>query len=92
MKRLLEGLGRPTVIASLVGALILVIAANLALHLNRSTAGASSTPPVPSLQGTDMRSHPAPPFSLTDQNANTVSLEALRGHPVVLTFLDATCT
>ncbi|HEV2461029.1 MAG TPA: SCO family protein, partial [Ktedonobacterales bacterium] len=46
----------------------------------------------PALQGTDMRSHPAPAFTLTDQTGKTLGLQSLRGHPVVLTFLDATCT
>lgn len=93
MKRLIDWLGRPAVIGSLVGVLIAVIAASLALHFNRSAAiRASSATPAPSLQGTDLRNHPAPVFSLTGQNGTTVSLQALRGHPVVLTFLDATCT
>lgn len=39
-----------------------------------------------------MQRHPAPAFSLLDQNGATISLASLRGHPVVLTFLDATCT
>ena len=35
---------------------------------------------------------PAPPFTLTDQNGRTVSLDSLRGHVVALTFLDPVCT
>ena len=35
---------------------------------------------------------PAPPFSLTDQHGQTVSLASLRGHVVALTFLDPVCT
>jgi cytochrome oxidase Cu insertion factor (SCO1/SenC/PrrC family) len=33
----------------------------------------------------------APPFTLTDQAGRTVSLESLRGHPVVLEFMDPNC-
>jgi cytochrome oxidase Cu insertion factor (SCO1/SenC/PrrC family) len=35
---------------------------------------------------------PAPPFTLTDQHGQPVSLAALRGHVVALTFLDPVCT
>jgi cytochrome oxidase Cu insertion factor (SCO1/SenC/PrrC family) len=35
---------------------------------------------------------PAPPFALTDQHGHPVSLAALRGHTVALTFLDPVCT
>ncbi len=35
---------------------------------------------------------PAPPFALTDQRGNPVSLASLRGHAVALTFLDPVCT
>jgi cytochrome oxidase Cu insertion factor (SCO1/SenC/PrrC family) len=35
---------------------------------------------------------PAPPFTLTDQNGQAVSLSQLRGHVVALTFLDPVCT
>lgn len=58
-----------------------------------SAAGAVSTTGTGvALSGTDMRRHPAPAFSLLDQNGATVSLSSLRGRVVVLTFLDATCT
>jgi len=35
---------------------------------------------------------PAPPFTLTDQYGQSVSLSQLRGHVVALTFLDPVCT
>ena len=53
-------------------------------------AGVQPTPTVAA--GTGMRGHLAPVFTLTDQNGTSVSLQSLRGHLVVLTFLDATCT
>jgi cytochrome oxidase Cu insertion factor (SCO1/SenC/PrrC family) len=36
--------------------------------------------------------YPAKPFSLTDQNGQTVTLASLHGKVVLLTFLDDTCT
>ncbi len=35
---------------------------------------------------------PAPPFTLTDQHGQQVSLASLRGHVLALTFLDPVCT
>jgi cytochrome oxidase Cu insertion factor (SCO1/SenC/PrrC family) len=35
--------------------------------------------------------HRAPSFRLTDQNGTTVSLNALRGRPVLVTFIDPLC-
>jgi cytochrome oxidase Cu insertion factor (SCO1/SenC/PrrC family) len=43
------------------------------------------------LQGTSLNSVPAPDFTLADQHGAAVSLSALRGRPVVLTFLDSVC-
>ena len=52
-----------------------------------------SSSPTPALQGgADMQNHPAPDFALRDQNGALVSLQESHGHPVVLTFMDATCT
>ncbi|MGH2517002.1 MAG: SCO family protein, partial [Ktedonobacterales bacterium] len=42
--------------------------------------------------GTALNGSAAPDFQLRDQHGAVVSLNALRGHPVVLTFIDATCT
>ncbi|MBX5492327.1 MAG: SCO family protein [Chloroflexi bacterium] len=41
--------------------------------------------------GTDIGGAPAPDFSLVDQNGQRVQLAALRGQPVVLTFLYTDC-
>ena len=37
-------------------------------------------------------SRPAPPFALRDQDGRLVSLQSLRGKPVLLVFLDSRCT
>jgi protein SCO1/2 len=69
--------------------LILPVAALLGLGALMVPRG---SPPAPALTGTDLHSRPAPDFRLTDQFGHPVQLAALRGHPVVLTFLSATCT
>jgi protein SCO1 len=43
------------------------------------------------LTGTDLGQQVAPDFSLTDQRGQTVSLSALRGHPIALTFIYTNC-
>lgn len=78
-------------IATLV---VMVVIFAAALHgAGNNLSGAAKASPTPALQGgPDMQSHPAPTFALHDQNGEVVSLQALRGHPLVLTFMDATCT
>ena len=44
-----------------------------------------------SLEGTDLHDTTAPAFALNDQNGAQVSLAALRGHPVVLSFMSTRC-
>ena len=43
------------------------------------------------LQGTDLGGTAAPAFTLSDQNGAQVSLASLRGHPVVLSFMNTHC-
>lgn len=50
-----------------------------------------SSPAAPTLQGTDLGSTPAPTFHLVDQTGTTIQLSALKGHPVVLTFMYTHC-
>lgn len=50
-----------------------------------------SSPSAPALQGTDLGSVPAPSFHLVDQTGGTITLAALKGHPVVLTFMYSHC-
>jgi protein SCO1/2 len=54
--------------------------------------GAGRTPAAPKLQGTVLDAIPAPAFALRDQNGALVTLQSLRGHPVVFTFVDSVCT
>jgi cytochrome oxidase Cu insertion factor (SCO1/SenC/PrrC family)/thiol-disulfide isomerase/thioredoxin len=48
--------------------------------------------PQPAFAGDVLPARPAPSFHLTDQFGRSVSLKQFRGHPVILTFLQATCT
>ena len=62
-----------------------------------STPRATGIPPsVPTAVANLMGLSPvpakaAPPFTLVDQHGSTVSLAALKGHPVVLEFMDPNC-
>lgn len=51
-------------------------------------AGCRAAAPI---AGTDLGKTPAPEFTLTDQRGARVDLAALRGQPVVLTFLYSQC-
>ena len=68
---------------------VLIRAATVGAH---SAQGAANAQATPTLSGTSMQLHPAPAFTLVDQNGATLSMASLRGKVVVLTFLDATCT
>lgn len=69
-------------------ALVVVVGSIIGLHdlMARSQA-------APALvAGTALSGKPAPSFQLRDQTGAIIALDRLRGRPVVLTFLDATCT
>jgi protein SCO1/2 len=72
--------------------LVLLTVIAMVLLACAGTNQTSSSPSGHALEGTNMQDHPAPTFRLLDQNGVQVSLASLHGHPVVLTFLDATCT
>lgn len=48
--------------------------------------------PAVALAGTDLKDHPAPAFSLPDQWGKVTTLRQFHGHPVIVTFMDSTCT
>jgi protein SCO1 len=67
-----------------------------ALVFNRLADAYTNAPHLASgqsakLQGTDLSYTPAPTFALPDQTGAKFSLDALRGRPVVLTFIDTQC-
>ena len=65
--------------------------AGLLLLLLALSSCLGSSPSAPTLQGTNLGSTPAPPFQLVDQNGATIRLSALKGHPIVLTFMYTHC-
>lgn len=73
---------RPWLLVAL--ALIVVVAGTVVVVRAKQAA-------TPKLQGADLGSTPAPAFSLRDQTGQTISLQALRGKPVVVTFLYTHC-
>ncbi len=60
------------------------------LALALGLLAAACARPAP-LAGTDLGALPAPDFALSDQAGREVRLSALRGRPVVLTFLFTNC-
>ena len=78
-------------VALMIGVLLILVAGNVLLYVVRLRATPKSAVPDLSYQGTDMGKTPAPLFQLSDQNGKVVSLRALQGHPVVLTFFYTTC-
>lgn len=72
--------------------LLAVVAAVLFLAL-RSHAPTSTAVPVSDAPAATWAAgaQRAPGFSLTDQNGAAVSLAALRGRPVIITFIDPLC-
>ena len=79
-------------------ALVLLGAAGLGVAggvlLRELRMGTASRPALPELHGQAVwaaGARPAPGFVLTDQKGAAISLAALRGRPVLLTFLDSRC-
>jgi protein SCO1 len=84
----LRGSDVALVVLALV-AVVAVISATLAVAHVRQVATQVASP---ALQGTDLRGVAAPSFTLVDQSGARLSLAALHGHLVVLTFMDSVCT
>jgi len=77
--------------------LVVIVALIAILHQafassSANTSASHSTAPAVLQGGADLHSTPAPAFSLTDEQGQTISLASLRDHVVILTFMDATCT
>lgn len=80
---------RWTLFAGLI--VVMILGTVVVFHVNEGNAAANSNRAASTLQGTDLGGTPAPNFTLTDQNGKPVTLNALRGHPIALTFLDSVC-
>lgn len=84
----LRNISRIIVIAlvALVGA-VAIIRQQVVAH---QSGGANATAPV--LTGGTPLNSATPAFTLHDQTGAVVTPQSLRGHPVILTFMDMTCT
>jgi cytochrome oxidase Cu insertion factor (SCO1/SenC/PrrC family) len=72
--------------------LLAVVAAILYQTVGRSAPAPAAVPLSDGPAATwAARAHRAPEFHLTDQNGAPVSLAALRGRPVLVTFIDPLC-
>ena len=73
--------------------LVVVVGGIIAARNLWTNSHAAQIAPTPTFAaGTTLDGRAAPNFTLKDQSGATVSLAQFKGHPVVLTFLDATCT
>ncbi len=82
-----------TLVLVVVAAALAGTAGGVLLHRLRAAA-APAAPSLPELHGQAVWAagvRPAPAFALRDQRGALVSLGALRGRPVLLTFLDSQC-
>jgi cytochrome oxidase Cu insertion factor (SCO1/SenC/PrrC family) len=82
----------PTMLASVL-ALLVGLGGTLAVsRLLDHPAVATATGSAQYLPAVGSQSQPASDFSLPDQGGRMVSLAALRGHEVLITFMDPQCT
>jgi cytochrome oxidase Cu insertion factor (SCO1/SenC/PrrC family) len=72
-------------------ALVVVICAGALLAITRSHSAGVSNGATAAVESWPSGVRRAPAFSLTDQNGQAVSLAALRGRPVIVTFIDPLC-
>ena len=80
-------------LAAVAAAAVVGIGVGLLLH-SMFVGGTAGAIPLPALHGQATwasGARPAPQFVLRDQRERVVSLNAMRGHTVVLTFLDSLC-
>ena len=76
-------------------ALVIITATVLGIRLfttsRNQTATQSTNPANYPIGGFPMTGNPAPDFSLIDQFGHSVTLSSMRGHEVVLAFIDSRC-
>ena len=77
-------------VVSVGAAAVIGIAIGVAFH-GRLLGTADAAPPLHGQATWAKGAHPAPAFTLHDQDGSAVSLSALRGRPVALTFMDSLC-
>ncbi len=92
----LDGMQKLTRTAFLATTALVIITATVwgvrFFALSRNQAVTQSTNPANyAIGGFSMSGDPAPDFTLTDQFGHSVTLSSLRGHEVVLAFIDSRC-
>ena len=86
---------RRVFVVAVASAAIVGVATGVLLHNLFGSSRALARPSLPALYGEatwQSGEVPAPLFRLRDQHGRTVRLAALRGHTVVLAFMDSLCT
>lgn len=77
----------------IVIALVALVGAVALIHQQLAhEAGGSPASTSAALTGGTALHDTTPGFTLKDQSGATVSTQSLRGHPVIITFMDMTCT
>ena len=87
-----------TLLRLFIATAVVAVGGTLVLYQHFAVGAPRPSVPLASLAaptqpaGTILSGHRAPLFQLRDQSGALISLAHLEGHPVVLSFLDATCT
>src|ERR1700730_7321089 len=83
---------RGRLVAMLAGCLLAGVSAGVlaSFFIRASHGSVPSTGTTPGA-AVSLARRPAPPFTLTDQNGQSISLAAQKGQVVLLTFLDPQC-
>jgi protein SCO1 len=77
-------------VVSVGAAAVVGVAIGVAFH-GRLLGNANAAPPLHGQATWQSGARPAPAFTLHDQDGKPLSLAALRGRPVALTFMDSLC-
>ena len=91
-----DGMHKLALVALIATSALVIIAATVwgirLFTMSRNQAATQSTNPANyPIGGFPMTGNPAPDFKLTDQFGQPFTLSSLRGHEVVLAFIDARC-
>jgi cytochrome oxidase Cu insertion factor (SCO1/SenC/PrrC family) len=92
--RHLDGMQKLALAAFIVSSALLLITMSvwgIRLLILRNQATAQPQPADMAIGGFPMPGNPAPDFNLIDQFGHSVTLSSLRGHEVVLAFIDSRC-
>ena len=92
--RHLDGMQKLALAAFIVSSALLIITMSvwgIRLLILRNQATVQPQPADMAIGGFPMPGNPAPDFNLIDQFGHSVTLSSLRGHEVVLAFIDSRC-